>query len=929
MIRVYDLTTEHKKNPLGIDEKYPRLSWKLDSDQKNVYQKAWQIQTSFSQNFGELLWDSGRIDSEQSLYNRYAGPELHSCDRIYWRVKVWSGEEESCFSEPAWFEMGLLQESDWLANWIEPERSVDYDEYKPASYLRKSFCVRMALKKARIYLTAHGTYYFYINGKSGSDDLLSPGFTSYYTRLQVQSYDITDLLQCGENVLGIILGDGWWRGSCGGGSIKNNFGYKTGFLGQIILDYEDGSREIIGSDESFLTSIGPLQKTDIKGGEIYDARLEQPGWNCPGFDDTTWNRVQLADYGKDMLIASRGVPVHRYKSFHPIVLRTPKGETVLDFGQNINGQMDMKVQGERGQQITMVFTECLDREGNFTQKNIQQPKGIPPYTEPYQENTYILKGACLEEYVPLFSIQGFRYVLLKGYPGEVKPGNFTAWAISSDCPDTGKFYCSNEDLNRLESNCRWTGKNNYADIPTDCPTRERAGWLGDAQVFSRTAADFMDVYAFFEKWTLDIKAEQYPNGVCCNVAPTTSIYHNIAERERKGTGFAYYSTTGANEPMTREGYAGWGDACVIIPWNMYLCYGDESILHNMYETAKAWVEYERACAKDRNPYWMEAKWYQNVSGEDPDCDYIWDTKYQLGEWYEADFDIDTLAEYMAMQHVKSAPYLATAFYAYSTRLLSKMAHILGHEEDYHIYSTLADRIKTAYNRVLVGEDGSIWGERHAESIRALAFDLVNENMAQRVADKLNRMLIENGYHFNSGYLSTGFLIPVLCRYGYTDTAFKILLQREMPSWLYEIDCGATTVWEIWSGIDENGVLEGSQDHYSPAAVANSFFTIIAGIQPLQEYPGYKRFLIHPTIGGELTEACAEYESPYGKIMSSWKVEDGGITYSVIIPANTSAEMVLPYSDRSYERICREYPEARRLEHCITIFLGSGSYRIQA
>lgn len=927
MIRAYDLRTEHLKYPLGIDASAPRLSWKIETDRSGVFQTACQIQASADKEFQKLIWDSGKVQNTDSICNIYKGTALKSGERVYWRVKIWSQEEESEFSNPVWFEMGLLRAEDWEGVWIEPEKEVDYDAYKPARYLRKTFTVKPGLKKARAYMTAHGVYYFYLNGKLGTEDLFLPGFTSYYNRLQTQTYDITNFLQEGTNAWGIILGDGWWRGACGGGSIKNNFGYKVGFLGQLILTYADGSQDIIASDESFLTSDGPLLKTDSKGGEIYDARREMPDWSTADYDDSAWIPVQKADDGKQMLIASRSVPVRCHETFRPKVLITPNGDTVLDFGQNIHGRVEMTVEGAEGTTVTMVHTECLDKDGNFTQKNIQQPKGMPPYTEPYQENTYILKGEEIETYIPLFSAHGFRYVLVKGYPGQVLPENFIARAIYSSCEPTGTFTCSNEDLNKLAFNCRWTGVNNYVDVPTDCPTRERAGWLGDAQVFSRTAANFMDVYTFFEKWTLDIKAEQYPNGVCCNVAPSTSIYHNQEERKRKGAGFAYYSSSGAEEPVKREGYAGWGDACVIIPWNMYLCYGDKKILENMYGTAKAWVEYERASARERNPYWADAEWYKNCDGEDPDCDYIWDTKYHLGEWYEADFDIDTMGEFLAGQHKKGEPYLATAFYAYSTKLLSQMAYVLGRKSDAEQYGKLARRIKQAYNHVFVKSDGTIKEGRHAESIRALAFELVDKEKTQAVADKLNRMLIENGYHFNSGFLSTGFLIPVLCKYGYSETAFQILLQRKMPSWLYEIDCGATTVWEIWNGIDENGELEGSQCHYSPAAIANSFFTVLGGIKLLPEYPGYKKFVIHPVIGGGLTYAKASVETPYGKVVSGWKADGEKIEYEISVPPNTSAELIIPYSRGRFEDLIKKGYPTTRLEDHLVINLSSGNYKI--
>ena len=360
MLEVRGLRTEHLENPLGLDAKRPRLGWKLVSDGTNILQAAYQVQASHSEDFAELIWDSGRVESDQSLGVRYAGPELRSLERIWWRVKVWSNRgEESDYSAPAFFETGLLSPSDWQARWIEPETEVDIDAIKPAPYLRKEFTVKKGLISARACMTARGLYRFYLNGVEGTDHLFTPGFTSYHKRLQVQVYDVTSLLREGRNALGVILGDGWWRGHTGGANLRNNFGYKLAFLGQLVLRYDDGSVEVIGSDGSFKASTGPLLKSDMKEGEIYDARISLEGWNRPGYDDSSWTPVVVTGDGYDHLIGTRSVPVRQKERFAPKVLRTPNGETVLDFGQNLAGWVEMQVSGEASAVFGVVLSICI------------------------------------------------------------------------------------------------------------------------------------------------------------------------------------------------------------------------------------------------------------------------------------------------------------------------------------------------------------------------------------------------------------------------------------------------------------------------------------------------------------------------------------------------------------------------------------------
>ncbi|WP_201000984.1 family 78 glycoside hydrolase catalytic domain [Paenibacillus glycanilyticus] len=925
MLEVVSLRTEYLDNPLGLDATRPRLGWKLRCDGRNVRQAAYQIQASVSPSFTTIVWDSGKVETNQSQGISYGGPALGSLQRIYWRVKVWSNlGEESAFSETVYFETGLLQASDWKARWIEPEKEVDILAYKPVPYIRKEFEVKKGLVSARACFTAKGLYSFYLNGIEGTDHLFTPGFTSYYKRLQYQVYDVTPLMGEGINALGIMLGDGWWRGATGGASLKNNFGYKVAFLGQLILEYEDGSREIIGSDDTFKTSNGPLLKSDMKAGDLFDARLSIQGWNEPGFNDASWSSVQVAEGGYDNLIASRSVPVKRKESFTPKLLMTPNGEAVLDFGQNIAGWVEMNAQGEAGTEVVLIHGEALDRDGNFTLQHLSEHEAV----EDFQEVHYILAGNGVESYHPLFSIFGFRYVLVKNYPGEIRTDNFTAVAIYSDLEETGDFSSSNPLINQLVSNSRWSQKGNFMEVPTDCPTRERAAWTGDAQVFSRTAADFMNVYPFFEKWMADLAAEQFQDGSVGSTVPTVLGHHDLEEWER-----VKKLITNPMVAMRRpkpgtagmlDGSSGWGDAAVIIPWTMYLCYGDKAILENQFESAKAWVDYMAACARNPNERFKDTPAYQNDTDGELDANYIWDTKFHWGEWLEADTEFKDLAAEMSKSQ-GCHPDVATAFYAYSTGLLADMASVLEKIEEEEKYRELYKKIQRVYNQYFIKDSGIILEERQAPNARTLAFGLADEDNKQAVADKLAQLVVEQDYHLNTGFLSTPFILQALAEHGHADTAFRLLEQDTCPSWLYAVGKGATTIWESWRGMKPDGEISGSLNHYSYGAVCDFLFANIAGIRPVWETPGYKHFIIMPLVGGTLTHASAVYESLYGTIRSSWEKSDQEITYRFEVPANTTATIMLPGS--VLQKATEEFPDVHYEDGRITFTTGSGSYQI--
>ncbi len=504
-MRIYDLKTEYRREPIGLDAANPRFSWKLESDKKNVVQSSYQILAYADEGGKSVLWDSGVVGSDKSQHVRWEGPELNSAKRVYWKVRI-TADGESAESEMTYFEMGLLREEDWHAKWIEPEGEIDFQAFQPAPYLRKTFRVREGLRSARIYQTAHGLYDFWINGKQGTEEKFKPGFTSYSGRIQYQAYDITELLLPGENVWSVILGDGWWRGTIGGMS-RNNWGYKLHFLGQIILAYEDGSREYVCSDESFKAVTGGILVCDMKAGETFCAEKEPEGWKKAGFNDHEWKSVHVAKgqfCQNELLVPSRSVPVVEKERFSCKTFRDAEGSLILDFGQNIAGYVKMRLRNcKRGQEVVLVHGEDI-KDGAFSVENLFAEM----FTEErFQQVRYVAEGEAEEIYCPTFSVFGFRYVKVAGYEEEIKPGDFVAVAVYSDLEETGDFSCSNPLVNQLVKNSRWSQKGNYLDVPTDCPTRERSPWTGDSQVYCRTAADFMNVYPFFEKWMQDFNLD--------------------------------------------------------------------------------------------------------------------------------------------------------------------------------------------------------------------------------------------------------------------------------------------------------------------------------------------------------------------------------------------------------------------------------------
>jgi alpha-L-rhamnosidase len=860
-LQTNQLKVDYKTNPV-IDTPSPTFSWqlKVGPQDQNILQTAYHIQVASSPEDlikgRQLFWDSGRVPSDQSVHVPYTGPQLHSRQRLYWRVKVWDNQtRESPWSDVQHWEMGLLAPSDWTAQWISPPWEEAEKELNPPAMFRTTFSLNKKIKKARLYLTAHGIYEAYLNGQKVSDELFRPGWTSYPHRLEYQTYNVTDLLTAGNNAAGIYLGDGWYRGNFGFGHNWNPYGTKTALLFQLEIEYQNGRKETIVSDDSWTATTGPIRMSSFYHGETYDARMEMPGWNTVNFEEKNWQKVKVVDRPKDQLICPETEPVRKIQELIPdSIFQTPKGETVVDFGQNMVGWIKIKVRGNRGDTVLLRHAEVLDQEGNFYLDNIRSAR---------QEITYILKGKGEEVFEPHFTFQGFRYVRVDKFPGEIKADKLTAVVLHTDLEKTGSFECSNPLVNQLQHNIVWGQKGNYLEIPTDCPQRdERMGWTGDVQVFAPTGCFNYDSYTFLSKWLKDLKADQLDNGSVPYVIP--DIHY-------------------------KNGSTGWGDAATIVPWTLYLKYGDKGILERQYDSMKEWVDY-----------------LKNLAGDN----FLVQDGHHFGDWM---YFVHPLNNEPKPGHT-DVDLIATAYYARSAFLTAKTAEVLNHSDDQKGYEALFEKIKTAFQYEFVTPSGRLSPNSQTAYVLALAFGLLEEEKIPRAVAYLVENIKKRDDHLSTGFLGTPLLCNVLSEYGHTDMAYQLLLQESFPSWLYQVKRGATTMWERWDGIEPDGsfqeVYANSFNHFAKGAVGDWMYSVVGGIRHDTESPGYKHIIIKPEPSSALEYAKAELASPYGMIQSYWKIEGGSITLEVSIPPNTTASVFLP-----------GHPEKKE-----GMQLGSGGYR---
>lgn len=853
MIRVTSCKTEYTHNPIGLDVLKPRLFWQLQAGYSGVVQSAYQIRVATSPDKLEDnqadMWDSGKVSSNASTHVQYEGKPLQSEGAYYWQVRIWDGaDERSEWSETAYWMMGILSRGEWKAKWI-GRKSEDGLLMQPSPYFRKQFEVKKKVRRAIAYATALGVYELNLNGER-LGDRFAPGWTDYNVRVQVQAVDLTDQIKVGENVFGVILGDGWYAGTVGFLGDKV-YGERPFFLMQVSIDYEDGTNERIITDHSWATNRGPIQYSDMIKGETYDAREELIGWHEPSYDDSSWEMPDVRAGYNGLLVAAIEPPIRITQTMKPISInKTAAGTYIYDMGQNMVGWTSVKVQGERGTELIISHAEMLNPDGSLYIENLR---------EACQQNHYILNGNGLESYEPHFTFHGFRYVELIGYPGEPDLDTIEGKVIHSDTPVTGKLTTSDPMVNQLYSNITWGQRGNFLSVPTDCPQRdERLGWTGDAQIFARTAAYNMDVSRFFSKYVWDMVDCQQPSGAFTDVAPDA--------------GWIRYKNWSTRLNWFAPDNSGWGDAGVIIPWTIYLMYGDTRILETHYEAMVKWVNYLKNTTDElvRPGYANYADWL-SIGADTPN------------------------------------EVLASAYFAYSTKLLAQIAGVLGKTEDADQYQALFGDIAKAFRKAFVAEDGRIHGDTQTVYVLALQFGILTENQSKQALEHLVKDIQGRGNRLSTGFLGVGYLLPALTDNGSLDVAYNLLQQEAFPSWMYSIKHGATTIWERWDGWTEDQGFQtpsmNSFNHYSLGSVGEWMFRYMAGIEVDPEQPGFQHVIISPKPGGNLSWVKASYESLYGCIKVEWQLSDeGSFRLQVDVPANTTATIRMPDQTATPQRI---------------------------
>lgn len=878
MITISRITVNYQENPVGIVGAV-QVGWALESDQRNVVQESYEIQISKENAFDAPIYDSGLVNSDESAHI-LTEAEWEDIKKYYIRVRVSAGGKLSEWKQ-SFFVTGYQDISRWKGAFISAEKSERDAEHSEGTYIRSEFSVQGKVRAAYAVCSAYGLYILYVNGKKVGESELAPGWTSYQKHLLYQTYDVTALLKEETNTVGVHVGAGWYKGEMSFNHCRNIYGNQTSFGGQILIEYEDGRKGIVVSDTKWKGTKSPVLFSEIYDGEIYDARLEQQGWNQNGFDDSAWENVSEVECNKQTLTPQEGCLIEKVTRVEPVdVFQTPQGDTVIDFGQNLTGWCYITVKdAPTGSRVELNFFETLDADGNVYTENLRRAK---------ETLVYICKGEAKEIYHPHFTYQGFRYAKVASYPGEVKAENFTAWAIHSAMRQTGEFLCSNPLLNQLQHNILWGMKGNFLDVPTDCPQRdERLGWTGDAQIFCRTATFLMDTYPFYSKWLQDVEADQRPDGAVAHVVP------DILSGKSEGDWLLSQGTAGASA---------WADVAVIIPWNLYLAYGDKAVLERQYISMKRWIDFMTEHSTE-------------------DC--MFDYGLQFGDWVALD------AEEGSYFGATPTAYTSAAYYCYTTGLFAKIAGILGKEKDSETYRTLYEKLKVAFQKHFFRTNGELRVQTQTAHIVALYFQLVPEKYMDLTVENMKKLLAKQDGHLVTGFIGTPYFTHALSENGCTDEAYELLLKEDFPSWLYQVKMGATTVWEHWDGLKPDGSMwspdMNSFNHYAYGSVGEWLYRVVGGLEIDEKNPGYKHFYVQPQIGGNLDWVQLSYDSIYGKIKIEWKNQENEIEMKLTVPANTNATILLKQATRILSSEGLEY---RKTKDGICMEAGSGNYRIR-
>jgi alpha-L-rhamnosidase len=835
LIKVSELRCNYLENPVGVETVTPRFSWILTSPENGQYQKAYRILVannikSLTKKKG-ILWDSGKVKTDCTTHVPYAGRAcLKSRQRCYWQVYVYDKNNNEVCSEPAFFEMGLIKRSDWQAKWVcATQTATDIDNSVPAPLLRKTVSLNKKIVDARVYVSGLGYYELYLNGTKVSDEVLQPPFTRYDRTVMYNTYDVTNMLSKGENVIGMILGNGWYN--C---FTEQAWYYRQApwrhhpkMLFQMHVRFDDGSEIVVMSDKTWRTEKSPIVFDGLRNGEFYDARLEKNGWLMPGYDDSSWGTALIARVPGGLIKSAQFTPIRITKTIKPVSLKEVKpGVWVYDLGQNIAGWAQISVTGEPGTELTLKYAEKINQDGTIDQSNIA---GLIN-SGSVQTDKYILSGKGTETWHPRFTYHGFQYVQVIGYPGKLALDNLCGQVVHTGFETYGGFECSNDMLNKIQNAVLWSTVSNYHGIPTDCPHREKNGWTGDASLSAEQVLFNYDPASAYTKWMNDFQDMQQPAGQLPGIVPT-------------GTwGFNW-----GNGPA-------WDSAMVLIPWYMYVYLGDLAILEKMYDNIVRYVDYLTSMADT----------------------HIVD--FGLGDWCPP---VGRPDEYKSPLAVTD-----TAYYYVDTLVLAKTAKLLGKTKDAAKYFKLAKNVRDAFRKKFVDKSGSVTGNCQTSTACALYQEMINDNEKPKLLDSLVSQVTAQNYHIDCGILGAKYIMNTLTDLGRGDLAYKMATQTTFPSWGHWLMQGATTLWETWDG-------NASRNHHMFSDISCWFYKGLAGIRPDEKSPGFRNIIIKPGWTSGLQWARAWHKSMYGVIKVDWTYETGKYAIDVTVPVGCTAVLYLP------------------------------------
>jgi len=876
--RLVDLRVESLSEPLGIATAMPRFSWLVEPEHgaEGVGQANFELEITTPG--GSVISSRGGRESSGVRLDE----PLASGTEYHWRVRAWvTGSAEPTEWASSRFETSLLEVDDWSAHWVRPEQEPAVQEtyslagalggfegpstppeerLRPPQRLRQTFSVDRAPHRARLYVSARGLYEAQLNGSVVGDEVLAPGYDSYADRTSFQVYDVTDSITPGPNALGLTIADGWYIGRIGLTGSSTNYGDHLEAVWQLELSFDDGQEQTIVSGEGVRAAPGPWRYADLFIGEHFDSRLEQADWATASFDDVAWTPVEVRE-APTTLVPFSGEPVRRVQELPGRVVPMPNGETVIDLGQVIAGRARISFDLPAGTEVTLEHSEVLNSDGNFF-SNIMGPNK--------QQTDRVIAAGGPQVYEPTFTFHGFRFIRVTGVP-DVGDEDVTGIVISSDLRSAGSFSTSDARINRLHENVLWSQRGNFLSIPTDCPQRERAGWTGDLQVFMPAATTNQHVLGFTERWLANARADQHADGQIPMVVP------DIPSMANSGMGIGASS-------------AAWGDAIVIVPHVLYRRYGDESVLRDNYDAMVRWVEYQITVAERDLPDRVD-----RASLTDADRArhaLLWNTGFHFGDWLAPSTLLEgSPAESAMVAPMRTGELVASMFHANSLTLLAEIAGVLGHVDDQSRYGARAAAVRRAFTEEYVAADGSIAANLQGPYVNALAFDMVPDDMRPLLVARLVELVHAAGDHLDTGFVSVPYLLDVLWDGGERDLARTLLMQDTVPSWLYEVDKGATTIWEAWAAIAPDGTVSPmSMNHYAFGCVDDWMFRRIAGLQEVE--PGFRVSRIEPDLDSSLQSAEAFHETPYGRLSVSWRRDGDGIEVDVVIPPGTTSELVL-------------------------------------